>query len=733
MFKQSTLGGILSLVFFVAFSWPLMAQGEDVQDFEQKQAQLAVLEEEGKFEQAITLGNSTLVLSMQLFGADHPNTAKILYKLGRLHQGSGHLVEAESFFQRSLSSFEAANDPPSLEMAQTLNALAKLYETKGDHARAEILLGRAQAIVDRLLTSRGVPLETRQPSSSANAGAFWNTWFQAEKGETKPSSVLEMSTDYIFTLDLSSYFYSQIGVRAVTASDAFLKELKEITSNRMVIFVRPVLAGRGLKFRNQREASLREFTIDLEAIRHPPSPPKDAESFVAEANRLKAGRIQILLRTTSESGCAVVGLSIWNSSMDRPLDHIVHPAAVAQSGKQIPDCDGHPATGSPLSLSFFSLLLENPAQKVDAALHIFKLPSTSSGSSSAAVYLERNGNEATSFAWIFDRDLVRFLNEGTFLDALHYARNSHDYQTAGSALSAVLFSGKDSEESYVSQARQAQNALARLATTTEPRTLFVRLVDEHGTNLFLPLGLLNTGPSLLGERVTIVQPLSRETYSESPACISQWTVVLPAQISGVHESLRSAFRYDEHATVADLPRHVRILTGFEQLRHYLHEPGSMEEPEGLLLLAHHDNGDVWFEHSQRDRGEVVTFNEIRHPFPRGSAAILAACSVGNLREESNRLGLVNKLNTAGVDAAIVSPFEVPVELGLSFALHFLDQVVGSYSGMESKQIRIGPTLSELFARTIEALNQDPRMRLLKSDARFEFLLAGNGSLRLCTK
>jgi hypothetical protein len=159
----------------------------------------------------------------------------------------------------------------------------------------------------------------------------------------------------------------------------------------------------------------------------------------------------------------------------------------------------------------------------------------------------------------------------------------------------------------------------------------------------------------------------------------------------------------------------------------------MEEPEGLLLLAHHDNGDVWFEHSQRDRGEVVTFNEIRHPFPRGSAAILAACSVGNLREESNRLGLVNKLNTAGVDAAIVSPFEVPVELGLSFALHFLDQVVGSYSGMESKQIRIGPTLSELFARTIEALNQDPRMRLLKSDARFEFLLAGNGSLRLCTK
>ena len=80
MVKQNALGVILSLVFFVAFSWPLMAQGEDVQDFEQMQAQLAVLEEEGKFEQAIALGNSTLALSMQLFGAVHPNTAKTLYK-----------------------------------------------------------------------------------------------------------------------------------------------------------------------------------------------------------------------------------------------------------------------------------------------------------------------------------------------------------------------------------------------------------------------------------------------------------------------------------------------------------------------------------------------------------------------------------------------------------------------------------------------------------------------------
>ena len=127
MVKQSTLGGILSLVVFVAFSWPLMAQGEDVQDFEQMQTQLAVLEEEGRIEQAITLGNSTLVLSMQLFGPDHLNTAKTLYQLGRLHQGAGHLVEAESFLQRSLRIFEEANDPPSLEMAQTLNARTKNF------------------------------------------------------------------------------------------------------------------------------------------------------------------------------------------------------------------------------------------------------------------------------------------------------------------------------------------------------------------------------------------------------------------------------------------------------------------------------------------------------------------------------------------------------------------------------------------------------------------------------
>jgi hypothetical protein len=113
-----------------------------------------------------------------------------------------------------------------------------------------------------------------------------------------------------------------------------------------------------------------------------------------------------------------------------------------------------------------------------------------------------------------------------------------------------------------------------------------------------------------------------------------------------------------------------------------------------------------------------------HRFAPGSVAVLAACSVGDVSAQSSGAGLLETLNKLGIDAAIVSPFAVRGPVGARFAFHFADEVI------KARDAREAATLVQLFERATEETRKDTKIASEKNGV-YEFVLAGNGGLRLC--
>ena len=92
------------------------------------------------------------------------------------------------------------------------------------------------------------------------------------------------------------------------------------------------------------------------------------------------------------------------------------------------------------------------------------------------------------------------------------------------------------------------------------------------------------------------------------------------------------------------------------------------------------------------------------------------------------MSLLNRLNDSGVDAMIVSPFNVRIDYGARMAFEFAKLV------RDNRQNGRTPTLAEMFthatAATVKALEKKNRNARLADMAR-EFILVGNPYLRLC--
>lgn len=163
-------------------------------------------------------------------------------------------------------------------------------------------------------------------------------------------------------------------------------------------------------------------------------------------------------------------------------------------------------------------------------------------------------------------------------------------------------------------------------------------------------------------------------------------------------------------------------SNWEELESYLRNPAAeSSRSEGFLLLAHQAGGRLWF---VPDTPSSILAEQISRRFPPGSVAILAACSVGDLSAESSGVGLLERLNAQGIDAVIVSPFAVRGPVGARFAFHFANEV------QKAQQAGEAASLAELFQRATDEARKDSKIAPEKNGV-YEFLLAGNGGLRLC--
>lgn len=115
------------------------------------QKRVAALYGEGKYAEAIPPAERVLALREKAHGPDHLEVAPSLNNLAKLYESAGDPARAEPLYLRSLAVSEKALGPDHTFVALALNNLAGLYKQRGDFARAEPLFRRAVAIYEKAL------------------------------------------------------------------------------------------------------------------------------------------------------------------------------------------------------------------------------------------------------------------------------------------------------------------------------------------------------------------------------------------------------------------------------------------------------------------------------------------------------------------------------------------------------------------------------------------------------
>jgi hypothetical protein len=85
------------------------------------------------------------------------------------------------------------------------------------------------------------------------------------------------------------------------------------------------------------------------------------------------------------------------------------------------------------------------------------------------------------------------------------------------------------------------------------------------------------------------------------------------------------------------------------------------------------------------------------------------------------------MNKRNFDAAIIAPFDVPVDAGVTLAMNFASAVE------RARQERGTPTIAQLFDVAVEKSCKDLGRAAPDAAAVREFFLVGNGGLRLCAQ
>jgi tetratricopeptide (TPR) repeat protein len=105
----------------------------------------------GEYSEAEDSLTLALAIRERELAADSLDVAECLYLLGRLYQNQGRYEEAEPLHHRSLDIREIALGPGHPDVASSLNSLATLYHDQGHYAKAEPLYRRSLPIDEKVL------------------------------------------------------------------------------------------------------------------------------------------------------------------------------------------------------------------------------------------------------------------------------------------------------------------------------------------------------------------------------------------------------------------------------------------------------------------------------------------------------------------------------------------------------------------------------------------------------
>jgi CHAT domain-containing protein/tetratricopeptide repeat protein len=129
---------VLILAFLVVI--PTLAQESRWKDLD---VQVEQLQKQGKNKEALPVAHQALNIAEGSFGAEHPNTATAVGRLGVIYSALGKYPEAEPLLERCVTIREEYFGPQSLPVADVLNALGELDYSEGKYTKAEAIYKRA--------------------------------------------------------------------------------------------------------------------------------------------------------------------------------------------------------------------------------------------------------------------------------------------------------------------------------------------------------------------------------------------------------------------------------------------------------------------------------------------------------------------------------------------------------------------------------------------------------------
>jgi hypothetical protein len=578
--------------------------------------------------------------------------------------------------------------------------------------------------------------------------ATWNSWFETTEGEVSkfaPELIVDKDVSYEFVLDLSSIDYASMlsaPIERAVADVGLRRKIDRLLSTgkkSLKLKIRPVMLGDEIEIIDAkpfydlhlnltRLQSSKEWRdeIDLSKQQY-----LFAEiTFQDFVNKIHAGEVRFEV-AAKKPGCATIALSVWDRRGAVPYDHLVRTVAVKRPGEPAPDCGNNRLRGG------FATLLDTAIERTqgepvptDVSLHIFEFAERND-TKSVAVMVDRvlvteAGASTESiregvYAWEMKSRLTDYisnpiqlhtkLEEARDIASLDSPNPSYPYSKLAEELAEKIFTpGEQSAASALTILKQ------RVKDQDRRLTMLVRLISSNNEPFYLPLALLSASGEkpVLSKPITVIQPLPRERYLHRYTCIDPWTFALPKEMEGVQKSSLANIERPE-LTWAEW------LSSIADLKTYLKREESVfpnQRGEGLVLLSHHDSGVLWFDKP----AERTQIEDVLRDFRPGSAALLAACT-GVGVEGENQL-IMDEFNERGMDALIVSPFQVRADYGARLATKFVLVV------QEERNKRATATITELFDKAAKKTSDSFPGKQLQ-DMALEFMVLGDHSLRLC--
>lgn len=583
---------------------------------------------------------------------------------------------------------------------------------------------------------------------------LWNSWFE-DIDDGSYVEILKPTNEYYFVLDISRFSYFKDYEAVVDPSiQKLIKETLEHGKTKIRLVIRPILHGDVLRSAENQDGSKileKVLEIDINKLVKPKDEGVEKkiqsmhEDYKANklplrkfAEKVQAGEVRFKMRVDNP-GDVALSISIWDQSGMIPLDHLTmsiqasdpNATEVRRSAtKQTVPFRAGRSTLLDVSSDFSS----TGPFIADAAFYVFE---KSPSGRSIVLFATKSGaaatgapNEVSVYAWETESLLSEYIEGRDQLivrikDARKKAISTNEnewkysYQLAAGGLREKIFGGRTDKDRK--QAADAESVFRELVKRKKQASIiFARMRNGEGKPVYLPLGILaaNSENRFLDKRIILVQPLPREHYPSDANPVRAWTFNVPEELDELSKISNNALSQ----LGKDLPYHRDISTVKGYFETTEATPSS-PIPEGMLLLAHQAGGNLWF----TNQANGIMSEDIKHRFSAGSVAILSACSTAS--SEGNNQAILEKLNSNGIDAMIISPFPVDADYGAMLTIYFVEAIENA------KKSSKGLSLAELFSmasqQTASYFRNVRGMHFEEMD--LEFLIAGDYRIKIAPK